>query len=73
MAIQDHFTDEERARQEGLTRSWEANRHVMADPEHRARIEAAIARIDSGPRPKPMTGEEFIEWAASLSAERRAG
>lgn len=51
---------EQRARQEGLDRSWAGAPRDLADPELRAYLEASVRRIDAG-EPAPMlTREEFL-------------
>jgi hypothetical protein len=50
MAIQAHFSDEDRERQAALTRSWEAANRDFVDPEFRALVDAKLAELDSRPR-----------------------
>ena len=73
VAIQDHFTDEERERQAGLTRSWDGAKRDLANPEIRARIDAQLAKLESSPPAPPMTGEEFLAWVEVERNSSRAG
>ncbi len=68
MAIQDFFSDEERERQAALTRSWEAGKRLLSDPEVRARVKARLAEIDSHLPAEPLTGDEFL---ARVGVERQ--
>jgi hypothetical protein len=63
MAIQAHFSDEDRERQAALTRSWEAANGDYADPEFRALVDAKLAELDSRPPVAPITGDEFLASA----------
>jgi hypothetical protein len=60
MAIQAHFSDEDRERQAALTRSWEAANRDFVDPEFRALVDAKLAELDSRPPVAPITGDEFL-------------
>lgn len=60
MTVRDYFTDEERERQEALDGSREAARAHLADPEARARIDAALADMDSRPPVPVISSEEFL-------------
>jgi hypothetical protein len=56
----DDLNPEQRARQQGLDRSWAGAQRDLADPELRAYLEASMRRIDAG-EPAPMlTREEFL-------------
>lgn len=71
MALPHNSSDDERALQDGLNRSWRGARRCMADPQARARIQAQRAKLTARQEVQPMTSEEFLAWAAELSAGRR--
>lgn len=63
MALQDHFTDEERERQAAITASWEAARNTS--PEVLQRIQDALARL---PEYEDLTPRQQLQRKAMVSS-----
>ncbi|MGI8938010.1 MAG: hypothetical protein ACR2JF_07340 [Iamia sp.] len=61
------LTSEQRAHQAALDRTWEGAQRALADPERRAHLEAAVARLRSGPRPVGAERAELLTELARLT------